>query len=146
GLADLLRLRRLRARLKGVPYEPLSGPALVRLFCEDMGPTFIKFGQIVASSAGMFSARYTLEFQRVLDRVRPFSFDGVGVTVRERLGVPIARPGEVDPAPLAAAAIAQVHSAELADGTLVVLKVQRPGIRRLIEADVRVMRLVAWIA
>ena len=74
GLADLLRLRKLWARVRGVPYERMTGPVAARLFCEDMGPTFLKFGQIVASSAGMFPPRYTLEFQKVLDRVRPFSY------------------------------------------------------------------------
>ena len=146
GLADVARLRRLWARGRGQPYEPLSGPVMLRLFCEDMGPTFIKFGQIVASSAGMFPARYTVEFQRVLDRVRPFSFEEVEATARAALGEKIERLGAIDPVPLAAASIAQVHTAELADGTRVVLKVQRPGIQKLIDADMRVMLLVARIA
>ena len=45
---------------------------ILRMFCEDLGPTFIKFGQIVASSAGMFPDAYVKEFQKVLDRVKPF--------------------------------------------------------------------------
>jgi ubiquinone biosynthesis protein len=146
GLADLLRLRRLWARVRGVPYERLTGPAAARLFCEDMGPTFLKFGQIVASSAGMFPARYTLEFQKVLDRVRPFSSEEAVVILREELGEKAGELEDIDPTPLAAASIAQVHTALLADGTKVVLKVQRPGIQRLIAADVRVLHAVARIA
>jgi predicted unusual protein kinase regulating ubiquinone biosynthesis (AarF/ABC1/UbiB family) len=146
GLFDLLRLRKLWARVRGVSYQRLSGPVAARLFCEDMGPTFLKFGQIVASSAGMFPARYTLEFQKVLDRVRPFSYDDVREILGEELGEKAAELEDIDPTPLAAASIAQVHTAELADGTKVVLKVQRPGIQRLIAADVRVLHAVASIA
>ena len=146
GLAELLRLRKLWARVRGEPYQRLTGPVAARLFCEDMGPTFLKFGQIVASSAGMFPPRYTLEFQKVLDRVRPFSYEEVQEIVGEELGEKAAELDDIDPTPLAAASIAQVHTAELSDGTKVVLKVQRPGIQRLIAADVKVMRAVAKIA
>jgi len=145
GLAQVLGLRRLAARVTGRAYLPLTRPAAVRLLCEDMGPTFIKFGQIVASSAGMFPARYTVEFQKVLDRVRPFPFDQVNQIVRDELGERAVELGEIDPHQLAAASIAQVHTATLADGTDVVLKVQRPGIQRLIEADVRLMTALARI-
>ncbi|HLU64945.1 MAG TPA: AarF/UbiB family protein, partial [Kofleriaceae bacterium] len=145
--ADRLRLRRLWGRLRGRPTERLTGPVALRLFCEDMGPTFIKFGQIVASSAGMFPERYTAEFQKVLDRVRPFSFEEVRAIVDEELGEERGqRLEEIDPVPLAAASIAQVHAAELSDGTRVVLKVQRPGIQKRIAADIRVMHLVARVA
>jgi predicted unusual protein kinase regulating ubiquinone biosynthesis (AarF/ABC1/UbiB family) len=146
GLFDLLRLRKLWARVRGVSYERMTGPVAARLFCEDMGPTFLKFGQIVASSAGMFPPRYTLEFQKVLDRVRPFSYEEVQEILAEELGEKAAELEEIDPTPLAAASIAQVHTAELADGTRVVLKVQRPGIQQRIAADVRVLRAVAKIA
>ncbi|HWM85863.1 MAG TPA: AarF/UbiB family protein [Kofleriaceae bacterium] len=145
GLGDLVGLRRLRARLRGRPYEKLSRPVALRLFCEDMGPTFIKFGQIVASSAGMFPAHYTLEFQKVLDRVRPFPFSEVEGIVREELGERSIELGTIDPVPLAAASIAQVHTAALSDGQKVVLKVQRPGIQSLIDADVRIMKALARV-
>lgn len=145
GLAGALGLRRLMARLRGRAHEPLSAPVAIRLFCEDMGPTFIKFGQIVASSAGMFPARYTLEFQKVLDRVRPFPFAQVTEILREELGPRAPELGHVDPEPLAAASIAQVHTATLAGGEKVVLKVQRPGIQRLIAADVRLMKGLARV-
>src|SRR5687768_3323021 len=85
-LFDLMRLRLVWARMRGAPYQRLTGPVAARLFCEDMGPTFLKFGQIVASSAGMFPARYSLEFQKVLDRVRPFSYQEVQEIVGEELG------------------------------------------------------------
>ncbi len=146
-LADRLALRALACKLSGRPYERLTAPLLLRLFCEDMGPTFIKFGQIVASSGGMFPERYVVEFQKCLDRVRPFDFAEVERTLRSELGEEkAAQLAEIDPEPLASASIAQVHTARLEDGTNVVIKVQRPGIGRRIEADVRLMRMVARVA
>ena len=146
ALGQKLGLRRLRARLAGRPYEPLTREAGVRLFCEDMGPTFVKFGQIVASSGGMFPEKYTKEFQKVLDRVRPFSYEEVRQILDEELGERASQLEDIEEIPLAAASIAQVHTAQLTDGTKVVLKVQRPGIEKLIDADIRVMLLVSRIA
>ncbi|HEY4057561.1 MAG TPA: hypothetical protein VGM39_13175, partial [Kofleriaceae bacterium] len=67
-------------------YAKLTRPVLFRMWCEDMGPTFIKFGQIIASSAGMFPDAYVKEFQKVLDRVKPFPFEDVKRTLDEELG------------------------------------------------------------
>ena len=82
-LMDVLQLRRMWFALTGrsAKYQKLSRPVLLRLFCEDMGPTFIKFGQIIASSAGMFPDAYVKEFQKVLDRVKPFPFADVKRTI-----------------------------------------------------------------
>src|SRR5882672_10458008 len=80
-VADALRLRKLF-----VPrdkYQRLTRSVLLRMWCEDMGPTFIKFGQIIASSAGMFPDPYVKEFQKVLDRVKPFPFEAVQQTLDE---------------------------------------------------------------
>src|SRR5262245_49555977 len=76
---DIIGLRKLWLTVTGrsAKYQKLTRPMLLRLFCEDLGPTFIKFGQIIASSAGMFPDAYVKEFQRVLDRVRPFAFEDV---------------------------------------------------------------------
>lgn len=146
-LLDVLGLRKLQARRAGRVYVPLTFPFILRRFCEDMGPTFIKFGQIVASSAGMFPERYAKEFQKCLDRVRPFSFDAVAGILAAELGEEKAAAlDEVDPVPLASASIAQVHTARLADGTRVVIKVQRPGIGARTESDIRIMRMVARVA
>ena len=72
-LLSLLQLRRLWALVARKTYVPWSGPVATRLFCEDMGPTFIKLGQLVASSAGMFPERYSEEFRKCLDRVKPLT-------------------------------------------------------------------------
>jgi aarF domain-containing kinase len=138
-VADALRLRGSRERL--------TRPVLLRELCEDLGPTFIKFGQIVASSAGMFPERYSIEFQRCLDRVRPFPFDQVQAIVAGELGPEkAARIASIEPTPLASASIAQVHGATLDDGSEVVIKVQRPGISGRVAADMRIMRSLARVA
>src|SRR3569623_432106 len=122
-------------------------PVLLRRMCEDLGPTLIKFGQIIASSAGMFPDPYVKEFQKVLDRVRPCAFEDVRRTLVEDLGTEMAAHRvEFDPKPLASASIAQVNTAKLRDGTSVVIKVQRPAIIARCMADMRIMRRVAgWV-
>ncbi len=146
-MLDVVRIRRLWLRLRGKPVVAIDAPFLMRRFCEDMGPTFIKFGQIVASSSGMFPDRYVAEFQKCLDRVRPFSFDEVNAILDEDLGEVGQRAiAEIDMSPLASASIAQVHTATLRDGSEVVIKVQRPGIADQVSADMRILRAIAWVA
>ena len=162
-LLDVCRVRELWLRLTGQRYVRLTRPRMLRRFCEDMGPTFIKFGQIVASSAGIFPDRYVVEFQKCLDRVRPFSFRDVQAIIAADLDAEqAALITDIDPQPLASASIAQVHTATLrpsasasgepGDGDRdrgepvpVVVKVQRPGIAGLVAADMRIMRVIARI-
>ena len=149
-LFDLIGLRRLWFVVTGrnAKYVKLTRPVLLRSMCEDLGPTFIKFGQIIASSAGMFPDAYVKEFQKVLDRVKPFAFEDVQRTLIEDLGAEkAAHLVEIEKKPLASASIAQVHTAKLRDGTSIVIKVQRPGIIARCMADMRIMRRVAgWVA
>jgi len=148
-LFDVIYLRKLWFAItgKGKKYQKLTRPVLLRMMCEDLGPTFIKFGQIIASSAGMFPDAYVKEFQKVLDRVKPFPFEDVQRTLVEDLGAEkAAHLVEIDAKPLASASIAQVHTAKLRDGTSVVIKVQRPGIIARCMADMRIMRrLAGWV-
>jgi aarF domain-containing kinase len=131
-------------RIRG--RENVGPPAMRRAF-EDLGPTYVKLGQLVASSQGLFPEAYCLEFRKCLDRVRPFPYDDVQSMVRAELG---RDPREVfawiDREPLASASIAQVHAARLHDGQEVVIKVQRPRIAEIVEADLRVLRLGARAA
>jgi aarF domain-containing kinase len=143
---DVIGLRKLWLKARGKRYVELTRPVLFRLFCEDMGPTFLKFGQIIASSGGMFPDRYVKEFQKVLDRVRPFPFEDVRQILEEDLGRErAARLRTIEPKPLASASIAQVHTAELDDGTKVVVKVQRPRIAARTRADMKIMRFMAGL-
>jgi predicted unusual protein kinase regulating ubiquinone biosynthesis (AarF/ABC1/UbiB family) len=145
-LGDLVGVRRLVLALQGRAYRPYTNPVMARRMAEDLGPTFIKFGQIVASSSGMFPKPFVAEFQKCLDRVRPFSFAEVQEILAEDLGDKAPRLKAIDPKPLASASIAQVHTAELDDGSKVVIKVQRPGIPKRVRADMRILRGVAGIA
>jgi len=127
-------------------YEPLTNERIVRLTFEAMGPTFIKLGQVVASSPGLFPRRYSDEFQRCLDRVQPFPSDRAQAIIARDLGEPLDalfESFEVDP--LGSASIAQVHGATLKGGREVVVKVQRPGIRPVVDADLWWMRRGAWL-
>jgi len=146
GIGDVLRIRPLVLRLSGTRHVRLTRPMALRLFCEDMGVTFVKFGQIIASSSGIFPQRYVEEFQKVLDRVRPFDFALVSQTIEDELGESASKLTNIETKPLASASVAQVHAAELIDGTKVVLKIQRPGIDKIIDADMRIMRFLAGVA
>jgi aarF domain-containing kinase len=126
--------------------RPDPGPVVVRRAFEELGPTYIKLGQLIASSQGLFPERYSLEFRKCLDRVRPFSFAEVEATLRADLGkAPKETFESIDPEPLASASIAQVHVAKMRDGQDVVVKVQRPNIGVIVEADLRVLKVAARI-
>jgi predicted unusual protein kinase regulating ubiquinone biosynthesis (AarF/ABC1/UbiB family) len=147
-ITDVVGLRKLWMSLTGRrgKYQRLTRPMVLRLWCEDMGPTFIKFGQIVASSAGMFPDAYVKEFQKVLDRVKPFPFEEAQRILDEELGrEKAAHLVDMARKQLASASIAQVHTARLRDGTPVVIKVQRPGIVARCMADMKLMRMLAGI-
>jgi predicted unusual protein kinase regulating ubiquinone biosynthesis (AarF/ABC1/UbiB family) len=142
---DLTQLRRVWAKLRGVRYERLTRPQVLRLSFEDLGPTYIKFGQIIASSPGLFTDAYVREFRKCLDSVRPISFQTARQVIEEDLG---GKASELilDERPLASASIAQVHAARTRDGREVVVKVQRPGISKRVISDVKIMRFWARVA
>ncbi len=121
--------------------------ATLRTAFERLGPTYLKLGQIIASSPGLFPKPYVEEFQKCLDRVPPFAFADVKRIVGEELGRPTETVfSSIEEAPLAAASIAEVHAARLIDGSDVVIKVQRPGIRERVDADLWFMKKLAWAA
>ncbi len=116
----------------------------LRVAAENLGPTYIKLGQIISSGDGIFPAELVEEFKKCRDQVPPEPWSVVEQVLTEELGRPISQVfASIDHAPLAAASIAQVHRAELADGTEVVVKVQRPAVATLVRRDLAVM---AWLA
>ena len=143
GVAVKAASKGVAAHLRG---EESPGPAIVRSAFEDLGPTYVKLGQLVASSQGLFPEPYCQEFRKCLDQVRPFPYEEVTRTLRAELG---RDPGDVfdsiDPTPLASASIAQVHAARLRDGQHVVIKVQRPKIADVLAADLRLLQLAARV-
>jgi ubiquinone biosynthesis protein len=119
--------------------------ALRRSFA-DLGPTYVKFGQLIASSPGLFPAFLASELRRLLDSVPPEPVAKVRRVIERDLGRPIDELfAEFDDTPLAAASIAQVHRARLHDGTDVAVKVRRPHLRGRIEQDLRLLRLLAGV-
>jgi len=125
----------------------LDPPQRVRKAMEEMGPTFIKFGQILATRVDLFPPDWIAEFEKLHDRVPPLPFERLRSQIEEDLNGPVSEVFvEFDETPLAAASIAQVHRARLPDGQQVIVKIRRPGIRPTIEADLRLLeRLVAVI-
>ena len=141
-----LRWLVLRGILRKTPYSPLENPRIVRRAFEALGPVFIKLGQVIASSPGLFPRRYADEFQHCLDRVPSFPLARVKETITAGLGQPLERLfASFDEKPLGSASIAQVHGAHHIDGSRVVVKVQRPGLARIVDADLWWMRLGAAV-
>jgi ubiquinone biosynthesis protein len=111
---------------------------------ENLGPTYIKLGQILSSGDGIFPAELVSEFKRCRDQVKPEPWAVVQRVIEEELGRSINTVfATVDRKPIAAASIAQVHAATLLNGTAVVIKVQRPSVARRVQRDLAVM---AWLA
>ncbi len=122
-------------------------PRLVRQTFERLGATYIKLGQLIASSPSMFPEPWVTEFQHCLDQTVPLSWRTVQRALREELGDRLEREfAWVDPAPLASASIAQVHAARLSTGEDVVLKVRKPGVEKIIITDLNLLHLVARVA
>ena len=116
----------------------------IRQAAEALGPTYIKLCQIISSGEGIFPSELVDEMKKCRDKVPPVPSRAVRTLVEEELRRPIAEVfASFDDTPIAAASIAQVHGATLLDGTPVVVKVQRPGIRRVVHRDLEVMATIA---
>src|SRR4051794_21281677 len=116
----------------------------LRIAAERLGPTYIKLGQIISSGEGIFRGRRVAGFRKGRDQVPPEPYEAVRRVVEEELLQPLdAVFRTFDREPLAAASIAQVHAATLTTGEEVVVKVQRPDVRKLVHRDLRVM---SWVA
>jgi predicted unusual protein kinase regulating ubiquinone biosynthesis (AarF/ABC1/UbiB family) len=103
---------------------------------EAMGPTYVKLGQVLSSRSDLLPEPYLAALSRLQDKVRPFSYEQVEEIVSRELGVRLSKAfSRFDRAPLAAASLGQVHLAALRDGRAVVVKVQRPDIRKQIADD-----------
>src|SRR3981189_3027103 len=112
----------------------------------DLGPTYVKFGQIIASSPGAFGESMSREFRSLLDAVPPADEAEVHKLVRDDLGdEPSNLFATFEATPFASASIAQVHYATLHSGEEVVVKIQRPGIRRRVAADLQILKRGAQI-
>ena len=125
----------------------LPPPAQVRQALEELGPTFVKLGQILAGRADLLGPEWIAEFGKLHSAVPSLPLADLRQQLLEDLGAePETIFAHFDPQPLAAASIAQVHRAALADGTEVVVKIRRPGIVDTIEADLRLLARAATVA
>jgi len=144
GFGDLVNSLRIRlqmvSRKRREGIETLSRAERVRMAIEELGPTFVKMGQILSTRPDLLPAEFIRELEKLQDEVPPFDFSDVQKTVESELGLPLHEVfPHFDDQPLAAASIGQVHRGRLVGGEEVVVKVQRPGIRKTVEVDLEIM-------
>ncbi len=122
----------------------MDTPERIRRTLEELGPTFIKLGQVLATRVDLFPPDWIAEFGKLQDAAPAEPWTRIHAQLAEDLGAdPEAVFAGLDPVPVAAASLAQVHRARLADGREVVLKVRRPGIRPQVEADLNLLARLA---
>lgn len=157
GFADLVRhlglanaLEKIGETLHWTEAEDIAHmetPRRVRAALEELGPTFVKLGQLLSTRVDLFPPPWIEEFERLQDEVSPVDFERLRGQVEADLG---AAPESVfatfDTRPMAAGSIAQVHAATLPDGSRVVVKIRRPGIEAVVDADLRLLARLASIA
>ena len=136
----LLQLSPLRLLPKGNLAEGLR----LRLALQDLGPVFIKFGQMLSTRRDLIPLEIADELAGLQDAVPPFSSERARAIVEEELGrSPDSAFASFSDEPMASASVAQVHAAKLPDGTDVVIKIVRPDIATVIEEDIAVLTMLA---
>src|SRR5438874_7880828 len=149
-LSDLLPGRSAEDRLANVASEHGAASARgqhLREVLDELGPTFVKFGQLLSTRPDVVPPDIVIELRALQDDVRPFPFEQAERVIEEELGNTLERLFlEFEPTPVAAASIGQVHRATLPNGRRVAVKVQRPGAPRQIEADLGLLYQAARIA
>jgi ubiquinone biosynthesis protein len=152
GFGYFLETHRLTDLLPWRPKKPLEGTPSqrgqhLREMLDELGPSFVKFGQLLSMRPDIVPPDIITELRALQDDVRPFPFEQVEETLQRELGQPIERLFlEFSEEPLAAASIGQVHVAVLPNGHKVAVKVQRPDAPRQIEADLALLYQAARIA
>jgi ubiquinone biosynthesis protein len=133
-----------RFRLKGTtPEEKFSVYVRIRLAIEELGPTFVKFGQIMSTRQELLPQPLIEELEKLQDHNNPLPFSVMLPVIRESCPDYKEIFLEIEVEPVASASIAQVHRARLRDGTLVAVKIQRPGIEDIIETDLVILASLA---
>lgn len=122
-------------------------PSRLRELMETLGPTFIKLGQVLSLRPDLVGQGLSRELSKLQSQAPTFPFEDVAKIITEEFGrASHSVFASIDPVPVAAASLAQVHHARLPDGTEVAIKVQRPEIRKVIEEDIRILRFIARLA
>ena len=128
----------------GVP--PQDRACRLRMVLEDLGPTFVKLGQLLSTRPDLLPESYIVELSALRSEVRPFGFDQVEKILGEEYGRPASEVfAALEPVPVASASISQVHRAVLRDGRTVALKVRRPDIAKVVKADLDIIKNLAQL-
>nr|WP_290224973.1 AarF/ABC1/UbiB kinase family protein [Trichocoleus desertorum] len=132
----------------GKADEPkLPPPAVLRNILVDLGPVYIKLGQLLSTRPDLLPAEYIEELSTLQDEVPPVAWPAIEMVIRQALRRPLDEVfATIDPVPVAAGSIAQTHHATLVNGQEVALKVQRPGLEAVIKQDIALIRGVADLA
>ena len=139
-LLPYLSLPRRLLRRDRPATPPVGVPQRLRLALEELGPTFIKLGQVLSTRPDILPPVYVAELARLQDTVPPVPWRPIRAQIDADLGMPLEKLfTDFEPVPIAAASLAQVHAATLPSGTQVVVKVQRPHIHTLIETDLEIL-------
>jgi len=157
GFGDLLEMLKIdqyiEVGLQMISKNPevrigrLSKPQGLRMAFEELGPTYIKLGQILSTRPDLIPMEFIQELSKLQDNVPAFPFEQVRKVIDSEFGQPSEDVfDQLDEEPLASASIGQVHRAVLKDGEAVAVKFQRPGIRKIIEVDLEIMLHLATLA
>ncbi|RPJ08949.1 MAG: AarF/ABC1/UbiB kinase family protein, partial [Spirochaetaceae bacterium] len=153
GFSEILSRLKVKNRIKGIPVKAfrdnLEKPFAVRIRCalEELGPTFIKFGQMMSMRPDLFPQNMILELSRLQDQVPPFSNGLVHEIIESQFDSPFSSIFKsFEETPDAAASIAQVHRAILLSGKEVAVKIQRPGVHEQVAVDLEVLATFADLA
>ncbi|HXV22009.1 MAG TPA: 2-polyprenylphenol 6-hydroxylase [Desulfuromonadales bacterium] len=143
-----LELGRRLVTFGGAPreIERLSQPVRMRLAMEELGPTFVKLGQLLSTRPDVVPKEYIEEFRKLQDMVPSFPFEAVKAQIQRQLDQSAEELfAEITPIPIAAASIAQVHRGRLKSGEAVVVKIRRPGIEKVVETDLDILSGLAYL-
>lgn len=140
-------VRPLERVTMGDDIPPQDRPRRLRMVCEELGVTFVKLGQLLSTRTDLLPEAYTTELSALRDEVRPFPYEEAEAVLAHEYGRP---PGEIfasiERTPVASASISQVHRAILADGRPVALKIRRPGIEKIAQADIDILKNLSQLA
>lgn len=152
ALADQIGLREhmtglVYRHLSGDASGPVPGPTRLRRALEELGPTFVKLGQMLSTRRDMLPLEYTAELEKLQTSTSPVTYPQIAETIRRELGAdPHELFDEFEETPLASASIGQAHKARLRDGTAVIVKVRKPGAAEMIRSDLDLMKSLAALA
>lgn len=136
--------RRFRTFGRMPSLRTLTIPERLRMAFEELGPTFIKLGQLLSSRPDLVTPEYAREFKKLQDKVPPFPIEEVYEIIQKELKLPVNKIFKnFNPEPLGSASIAQVHEAELMDSREVIVKVRRPKIKEQIMLDITILHMLA---